>query len=261
VRIGLLTMFEDALSTSPRGKAVDRRSLPRFPLTAGKTTLPAGAKCPRSTRAPQECGRNVEQQRSLPLCAFADGTFWSVEMGKCALALLGSRDILLTMREPLLHIDQVEFTRELKHAERFDARVGPISTRLGCTKLAYNITVVAPGKRAFPFHNHHVNEEMFFILEGTGTLRFGTAQYEVRAGHIIACPPGGPEVAHQLINTGDALLKYLALSTTVDTDVFQYPDSGKFGVVAGRKPDTRPLEAPFAGFYLEGERKDYWLGE
>jgi len=29
----------------------------------------------------------------------------------------------------------------------------------------------------------------------------------------IACPTGGPEVAHQLINTGATTIRYLALST------------------------------------------------
>lgn len=42
---------------------------------------------------------------------------------------------------------------------------------------------------------------------------------------------------------------------------FQYPDSGKFGVVAGRKPGQRPLEAPFAGFFVEDTRVDYWDGK
>ena len=41
------------------------------------------------------------------------------------------------------------------------------------TALHYNLTAVPPGKRAFPFHNHRVNEEMFFILEGTGEVRIG----------------------------------------------------------------------------------------
>ena len=102
---------------------------------------------------------------------------------------------------------------------------------------------------------------MFFILEGSGRLRFGDKEYEVKQHDFIACPPGGTEVAHQLVNTGDVPLRYLALSTAIGTDVFQYPDSGKFGVVAGRKPGTSPREAPFAGFYDENKRLDYWQGE
>lgn len=165
------------------------------------------------------------------------------------------------MVKPIVNIEDLEFSRELSHGDRFGAKVAPVSPRVGAVKLAYNVTVVAPGKRAFPFHNHHVNEELFFILEGSGTLRFGEDEHPVRQGDFIACPPGGTEVAHQLINTGEGELRYLALSTTIDTDVFQYPDSGKFGVVAGRVPGTRPHEAPFSGFYEEDTRIGYWDGE
>jgi len=165
------------------------------------------------------------------------------------------------MAASVINLDELEFTRELRHGDRFEARIAPISLKIGARKLGYNLTTVPPGKRAFPFHNHHVNEEMFFILEGRGVLRFGDTEHPVRAGDFIACPPGGPEVAHQLVNNGDGELRYVALSTTLDTDVFQYPDSGKLGVVAGRAPGTRPEEAPFAGFYDEAARLGYWDGE
>ena len=50
-------------------------------------------------------------------------------------------------------------------------RMAPVGPRIGAQLLGYNITAVPPGKRAFPLHNHHVNEEMFFILSGSGELR------------------------------------------------------------------------------------------
>jgi uncharacterized cupin superfamily protein len=165
------------------------------------------------------------------------------------------------MSKPIINIDEVEFDQEVRHGDRFEAKLARLSPRVGASKLAYNITAVPPGKRAFPLHNHHTNEELFFVLQGGGTLRFGDGEHPVREGDIIACPPGGPEVAHQLINTGDTELRYLALSTTDDTDVIQYPDSGKFGVVAGWKPGQRPHEAPFVGFFVEDARVEYWKDE
>jgi len=45
-----------------------------------------------------------------------------------------------------------------------------VGTRLGARLLGYNITAVPPGKRAFPLHNHMVNEEMFFVVEGHGEV-------------------------------------------------------------------------------------------
>ena len=85
---------------------------------------------------------------------------------------------------------------------------------------------------------------MFFILEGEGELRFGDKHYPLRPNDIIACPPGGPEVAHQIVNTGQTTMRYLALSTRCDIEVCEYPDSGKMLVVAD-KPDGRILRKIF----------------
>ena len=98
--------------------------------------------------------------------------------------ILNIDDVELTARPPL-------FTPKGEATQRFDSRTGAIGTRLGAQKLGYNLCVVPPGKRAFPLHNHHVNEELFFILEGSGELRVGTQTHAVRKGDFIACPPGG----------------------------------------------------------------------
>lgn len=49
---------------------------------------------------------------------------------------------------------------------------------------------------------------------------------------MIACAVGGPETAHQIVNTSNAELKYLAVSTRLSPEVCDYPDSEKFGVYA-----------------------------
>ena len=49
---------------------------------------------------------------------------------------------------------------------------------------------------------------------------------------MLAAPTGGAEHAHQLINTGSRILKYLGISTSAETEVVEYPDSGKFGVTS-----------------------------
>ncbi len=165
------------------------------------------------------------------------------------------------MAKNILNLDELDFTLDFAHGDEFEAKMARVSPIIGGAKLAYNVTEVPPGKRAFPLHNHHAIEEVFFILEGEGTLRFGEDEHPVRSGDFIACPTGGPEVAHQLVNTGAVELRYLAISTTPDTDVVQYPDSGKFGVVAGLAPGMRPDQARFAGWYDEHKKLGYWDGE
>lgn len=86
-----------------------------------------------------------------------------------------------------------------------------------------------------PFHCHHGEEEMFLILDGEGELRFGEQRYAIRKHDVIACPLGGPEVAHQIINTGQTTMRYLALSTLSDVDASEYPDSQKILIVTGRR--------------------------
>ncbi|WP_049622138.1 cupin domain-containing protein [Frateuria defendens] len=146
-------------------------------------------------------------------------------------------------------------------AERFEARMGRISPQLGAQKLGYNLTALPPGKRAFPFHNHRVNEEMFFVLEGQGEVRIGEARHPIRAGDIIACPPGGPESAHQIVNTGEAELRYLAVSTTVSPEICEYPDSNKYAVAGEFGPDADGKPQSFRMVGRNGESVGYWDGE
>lgn len=145
------------------------------------------------------------------------------------------------MAKPVLNIAEVEF-RNVGHGasfagataapEQFQARIGDLGRRLGAQKLGYNLTVVPAGKRAFPFHSHRANEEMFFVLEGHGEVRIGGDSFPIKPGDAVCCPPGGPETAHQIVNTSNAELRYLAVSTRISPEIAEYPESGKFGVYA-----------------------------
>ncbi|MDN3919588.1 cupin domain-containing protein [Roseateles violae] len=139
------------------------------------------------------------------------------------------------MREaikPLMNLDEVEFD-DIEDNGYFTSRRGQISDHIGARRLGYNLTELPPGKAQCPFHNHHGEEEMFLILEGEGELRFGDQRFSVRRHDVIACPTGGPETAHQIINTGSTTMRYLALSNVVDIEVCEYPDSGKLLVASG----------------------------
>jgi len=145
--------------------------------------------------------------------------------------------------KPVMNLDEAEFD-DIEENGRYTSKRASIGIHIGARNLGYNLTVVPPGKVQCPFHNHRGEEEMFFILEGAGELRFGGERYPLRKHDIIACPPGGPEVAHQIINTGVVDLRYLALSTICDIEVCEYPDSRKMLVVAD-KPKGRALRKIF----------------
>jgi uncharacterized cupin superfamily protein len=119
-------------------------------------------------------------------------------------------------------------------------RIGPM---IGASKLGCQLHVVPAGKKAFPRHAHHVNEEMFFVLSGEGAYRLGEETYPIRAGDVMSAPSGDASTAHQIVNTGAGELRYLAFSTRLDPEVVEYPDSNKFAVASLASPDKGLLAA------------------
>jgi uncharacterized cupin superfamily protein len=172
------------------------------------------------------------------------------------------------MTKPILNIADVVIqtadpsrTPKGDTAQHYDKRWGEIASQIGARKLGYRLTVVAPGKRNCPFHSHRVEEEMFFILEGSGELRYGDACYPIKTGDVIACPTGGPETAHQIINTGEVELRYLAVSNQSEAEICEYPDSGKYLAFAPGDPSTDNLPRQLRVIGRHDESLDYWDGE
>ena len=128
----------------------------------------------------------------------------------------------------VINIDALKLEHFSKGAgfESRSARIGPL---LGAKQIGYSYDVVPPGKRSCPFHSHRGEEEMFFIVRGSGTLRYGSETRKLRAGDVICCPTGGPETAHQIVNDSDEELAYLSISTMAPVEICEYPDSGKIG--------------------------------
>jgi uncharacterized cupin superfamily protein len=166
------------------------------------------------------------------------------------------------MSDQILNIDNLEYM-EWGHGDRFAAKFALISRRLGAQGLGYNLTVVPPGKTAFPLHNHRVNDEMFFIVEGSGEVRIGDERFSIRQGDVLGFPPGGPETAHQIINTSAAELRYLAVSTEMSPEVAEYPDSDKKAVIMELEGETESGLPNMWRLMMKSEdtQVDYWEGE
>ena len=105
----------------------------------------------------------------------------------------------------------------------YDSVCGSVTQGTAAKQLGAGIDEVAPGKRSCPYHYPLVEEEMFIVLEGSGTLRVAGEMLPVRAGDLIVIP-AGPAYPHQLINTSDAVMKYLSISTQSPTEMCFYPD-------------------------------------
>ena len=124
--------------------------------------------------------------------------------------------------------------------------------RLGAELIGGSLYEVAPGKKLWPYHVHHSNEEWLLVVRGRPTLRSPEGERELVEGDIV-CFPRGPEGAHQVINRTEEPLRVLMLSTMVVPEIVEYPDSGKVG--------TRDAKGERLFLARRGEPAEYWDGE
>jgi uncharacterized cupin superfamily protein len=163
------------------------------------------------------------------------------------------------MKARILNIEKVSY-QNWSHGKRYKAEIGWVGAALGSRKLGFNVTLLPPGKSAFPYHVHHANEELFFVLEGRGRIRIGKASHEIRKGDFISLPPG-PGSGHQIVNNSKAPLRYIAVSTMESPEVAEYPESGKLGVFTGVAPGRRPSKGSMRHYARVSDGVGYWDGE
>jgi uncharacterized cupin superfamily protein len=84
--------------------------------------------------------------------------------------------------------------------------------------------VIAPGAMGNPPHCHSAEEELFYVLDGTGQLLLGDQTFAVRPGSVVARPPG-TGVAHAFRAGGDGPLTLLAYGQRDPRDTCFYPES------------------------------------
>lgn len=135
-------------------------------------------------------------------------------------------------------------------APRYDTETTSLSKGTAAQQLGASFDILAPGQIGCPYHFHYAEEEMFIILQGEGTLRVAGERVPIRAGDTINIP-AGPDYPHHIINTSDAPLHYISISTQKEPEICVYPDSGKIGAFAH---GLRYLQRLDTGL-------DYWDGE
>ena len=132
----------------------------------------------------------------------------------------------------------------------YDTLCGGLSDGSAAVKLGAGYDVLAPGMRGCPYHFHRAQEELFVILEGEGTLRVAGQMLPVSAGDVVFIPPG-PDYPHQFINTSQAPMRYISISTQERPEICEYPDSGKY----------LAYDRGFRGGQRVAANLDYWDGE
>jgi uncharacterized cupin superfamily protein len=171
---------------------------------------------------------------------------------------MNSDDKAEQLRARLLrNFDTIPTARE-QRAPLYDSVCARLGTGTAATKLGISVDTVAPGMRSCPYHFHYAQEEAFIVLDGEGSLRVAGEMLAIKAGDVLFIPPG-PEYPHQIINTSDAPLRYLSISTKDSPEVVEYPDSGKYLAMASGTLDGQ--RQVFARMHREKDDLDYWDGE
>lgn len=124
---------------------------------------------------------------------------------------------------------------------------------LGGEALGCGLWELPPGKKSFPFHEHHVTEEAMYVLSGTAKVRTPEGLTPIGPGDFVSFLPGTG--AHQVINDGAEPLVYLGLSAPKGADVVEYPDAGKVNSSVGTGPDRKRF------IFKLADARDYFDGE
>ena len=136
--------------------------------------------------------------------------------------------------------------------EGFRIRETQLGDRLGADLIGGSVYEVDPGKKLWPYHLHHANEEWMIVLRGRPTLRTPEGEQELAEGDV-ACFPRGATGAHLVRNATDDPVRILMLSTSIVPEVVEYPDSGKHYALSAKG------ELIYQTRY--GEPAAYWDGE
>jgi len=145
----------------------------------------------------------------------------------------------------LAHWDEIEGGRgEVGHLAARWRRLGDAA---GSKTIGANRIDIDPGKWSTPVHVQTAEEEIFYVLRGSGICLQGDAAYEVGPGDCLVFLAGGP--AHTL-KAGDDGLDVIAFGTRVPIEAAYLPRAGVAWIAhkwtevgEGRRPWEREVEA------------------
>lgn len=101
---------------------------------------------------------------------------------------------------------------------------------LGTEDVALNYYELASGDSfAYAYHNHGIQEELFYVIEGTATFETDAGDVDVGPGEVVRFPPGEYQRG---TNRGEERVVALALGAPLDYGEMDKrrdcPDCGTF---------------------------------
>jgi uncharacterized cupin superfamily protein len=140
----------------------------------------------------------------------------------------------------LCHIDDVPWSAH-EHGELRCERQR-LAAAAGSRAIGLSRYRIAAGCRPMPLHVHADEEEIFFVLSGSGFSWQDEVMHEIGAGDVLVHRPS--EEAHTLVAADDEMLEVLAFASGSPTGLTQLPRAGVTWVGARWLPADAPH--PFA---------------
>jgi uncharacterized cupin superfamily protein len=163
-------------------------------------------------------------------------------------------EVLSERPSRIVNVADVPTVRRGSGAGTVASDVRRLGDAAGSERVGLSHYVVDPGMLMNPPHVHSAEEEIFVVLEGSGTVmihpsprtRGAIEELQVHAGCTVA-RPAGTQRAHA-IRAGAGGMTLLGFGTADPNDIVYYPRSGKLS---------------FSGVGVIGrlEQVDYWDGE
>ncbi len=141
------------------------------------------------------------------------------------------------------HLDELPLDVQVEG--RYAWRMRDLGVGTGSVTTGLKHDRIEEGQWTCPPHWHTLEEELFVVLEGRGEVELGTTRYPLRAGSLVARPPGsGTE--HALVG-GPGGMTYLAYGTRRSGDLCFYPRTNKVNLGGGVLFRIEPVD------YYDGE--------
>jgi uncharacterized cupin superfamily protein len=144
-------------------------------------------------------------------------------------------------------------TAHWDEAKSLRADVGPMGAdwdmlgrAAGCDKIGLRRIRISPGRQSTPVHAHFGEEEIFYVLRGSGWSWQENGVYAIGEGDVILHPPAGP--AHTVV-AGDDGIDVLAFGDDLRHEAVRFARMD-VAWIGGMRFETNPAHQ----FQLEAER-------
>jgi uncharacterized cupin superfamily protein len=116
-----------------------------------------------------------------------------------------------------------------------------LGAAVGLQRLGAFMLRIPPGKTSFPYHRHHGEEEVVFVVSGSGVVEIEGVDYPITAGDFLGFPAAAG-TAHQIRNDGSDDLVYLTVGEHNPLEVAEFPRLHKYLVRIGPKTSVFDAE-------------------